>query len=192
MERPSKADLLAAVERKLPDVIGPGLRILFCGINPGRYSAAVGHHFARPGNRFCPALHAGGFTDRLYSPSEGRALLRLGYGLTNIADRTTAVASELDDDELVAGIRRLESKIRKHRPAWLAVLGIGAYRTAFGNPRAVLGRQPEPFAGAAVWILPNPSGLNAHHQPARLARDFAALRRAALDPTSGRPSRRRA
>ena len=179
--RPSKADLVAARDRLLPDVIGPGLSILFCGINPGLYTTAIGHHFGRPGNRFWPALHAGGFTDRLLSPYEDGDLLALGYGLTNLVPRTTAVAAELSSDELVAGVQALEHKIRSHKPRWLAVLGISAFRTGFGRPKAALGRQAERFGGAKVWVLPNPSGLNAHHQPSDLARIFAELKREALD-----------
>ena len=179
MTRPSRADLLAAADRRLPDLIAPGLRILFCGINPGLYSAAVGHHFARPGNRFWPALYAGGFTDRLFSPEEGIELLALGYGLTNIVPRATAGAAELTADELRAGAVALGGKVRLHRPRWVAILGIGAYRTAFGRPRAVLGRQEERLEGAHIWLLPSPSGLNAHHQPKDLAVAFRELRQAA-------------
>jgi TDG/mug DNA glycosylase family protein len=173
-----KAELAAAVGRRLPDVIGPGLRILFCGINPGLYSAALGHHFARPGNRFWPALHAGGFTDRLLSPTEDRSLLDAGYGLTNLVNRATAGAAELSTTELIAGLEGLEEKVRRHAPRWIAFLGIGAYRTASGRPRASLGRQAEKLAGAGIWVLPNPSGLNAHHQPGDLARAFRDLRQA--------------
>jgi TDG/mug DNA glycosylase family protein len=175
---PSKSDLLAAAHRRLPDLITPGLTILFCGINPGLYSAAVGHHFARPGNRFWPALHAGGFTERLLSPSEGSRLLESGYGLTNLVPRATAGAAELTADELRAGARALAGKVRLHRPQWIAILGIGAYRTAFGRPRAALGRQDERLEGARIWLLPSPSGLNAHHQPRDLAVAFGELRRA--------------
>jgi double-stranded uracil-DNA glycosylase len=164
------------VSRRLEDVIAPGLDVLFCGINPGLYSAAVGHHFARPGNRFWPALHAGGFTDRVLSPAEGRLLLTSGYGLTNLVGRTTAAASELSVSELVTGGSLLEEKVRRYKPRWLAILGIGAFRTAFGNPRAALGQQEQRLAGARVWLLPSPSGLNAHHQPGHLAALFRELR----------------
>lgn len=177
-KRPSKADLAAAIDQRLPDVIAPGLSVLFCGINPGLYSAAVGHHFARPGNRFWPALYAGGFTDRLFSPGEGKSLLELGYGLTNIAGRATAAASELSAAELVAGLGTLEEKVRRYKPRWLAILGIGAFRTAFNRPQAVLGLQEPGLAGTSVWLLPSPSGLNAHHQPAQLAAAFSELRQA--------------
>jgi TDG/mug DNA glycosylase family protein len=175
---PSKAALLAAANRRLPDLIAPGLTILFCGINPGLYSAAVGHHFARPGNRFWPALYAGGFTERLYSPAEGSRLLEIGYGLTNLVPRATAGAAELAADELREGAGALAGKVRVHEPSWVAILGIGAYRTAFGRPRAALGRQDERLEGAQIWLLPSPSGLNAHHQPRDLAVAFGELRRA--------------
>jgi TDG/mug DNA glycosylase family protein len=176
--RPSRADLVAAAGRGLPDIIGPGLTILFCGINPGLYSAAVGHHFARPGNRFWPALYAGGFTERLFSPEEGGELLEMGYGLTNIVPRATAGAAELTADELRAGATALARKVRAHEPRWVAILGISAYRTAFARPQAALGRQDERIEGARIWLLPSPSGLNAHHQPRDLAAAFSELRRA--------------
>src|SRR5437868_7278272 len=149
----------AAGGRTLPDVLAPGLRVLFCGINPGLYSAAVGHHFARPGNRFWPALHLAGFTDRLLSPFEDRLLLAAGYGITNIADRATATADEVSAEELLAGARRLARKVRRLRPKAVAFLGVTAYRTAFSRPRAGLGLQAESLGGAAMWVLPNPSGL---------------------------------
>jgi double-stranded uracil-DNA glycosylase len=177
--RPTKQNLLDAVNRRVPDVIAPGLAVLFCGINPGLYSAATGFHFARPGNRFWPALHAGGFTPRIFAPSENRLLLDLGYGLTNIVGRATARAEELDLEELLAGRRRLEKKIRRFAPTWVAILGITAYRIAFGQPRAILGPQTDTIGSAGIWVLPNPSGLNANHQPADLARQFKTLRAAA-------------
>jgi TDG/mug DNA glycosylase family protein len=162
----------------VPDVIGPGLRVLFCGINPSLYSAAVSHHFARPGNRFWPALHAAGFTDRLLSPFEDRELLALGYGITNIVARATAAAAELTDEELVRGARLLGRKVRRLRPGVVAFLGVGSYRTGFGRPEAGVGPQPERVAETALWVLPNPSGLNAHYQLADLARLYGELRRA--------------
>jgi TDG/mug DNA glycosylase family protein len=177
--RPTRAELLAAAGRTVPDLIAPGLRVLFCGINPGLYSGAIGHHFARPGNRFWPALHRAGFSDRLLPPWEEHRLLERGYGITNLVARATATADELTREELVAGRRRLERRVRRHAPAWVAVLGLGAYRTAFGRPRATVGRQPESIAGAGLWILPNPSGLNAHYQLPDLVREFAALHSAA-------------
>jgi TDG/mug DNA glycosylase family protein len=174
--KPSKEELLVAAGKSVPDVIAQGLRVLFCGINPGLYTAAVGHHFARPGNRFWPALHASGFTDRLLSPFEERVLLTNGYGITNVVGRATATAAELSMEEYIEGGRLLETKVRRYRPMFLAVLGVGAYRTAFDRPKATLGLQPEPIVKTRVWVLPNPSGLNAHYQPKDLARLFSELR----------------
>jgi TDG/mug DNA glycosylase family protein len=174
--RPSADDLIAARGRTVPDLIGPGLRVLFCGINPSLYSAAVGHHFARPGNRFWPALHAGGFTDRRLQPQEDRELLRLGLGITNVVDRATASADELSREEYLEGGARLAMKVRAARPSVVAVLGITAYRAAFGRSRAEVGPQPDPIADALAWVLPNPSGLNAHYTPAALADHFRRLR----------------
>jgi TDG/mug DNA glycosylase family protein len=173
----------------VPDVLEPGLRVVFCGINPGLYSAAVGHHFARPGNRFWKALHASGFTARLLTPDEERELLRDGLGITNLVERATAAASELTDEELRGGAPSFEGKVRRLRPRAVAVLGVTAYRAAFHRPKAELGRQQEPLANARVWVLPNPSGLNAHHQLDDLARRFAELRRA-VDADVGRVSAR--
>lgn len=173
--RPSREELLAARDKTVPDVIAPGLRVLFCGINPGLYTAAIGHHFGRPGNRFWPALHRSGFTDRQLDPSEERELLAYGWGITNVVERATATADEVSAEELAAGGRQLEAKVREYRPRWVAVLGIGAWRTAFGRPRAVLGRQEETLAGASVWVLPNPSGLNAHYRLEGLAAMFREL-----------------
>jgi len=173
--KPTRADLLAAQDKTVRDVIAPGLRVLFCGINPGLYSGATGHHFARPGNRFWPTLHQAGFTARLLDPSEERELLTLGYGITNLVPRATATADELLPEELVAGRRRLEAKVKRYRPRALAVLGIGAYRTAFAQKAATLGSQPERLADATVWVLPNPSGLNAHYQLANLVEHFREL-----------------
>ena len=155
--------------------------MLFCGINPGLYSGATGHHFARPGNRFWPALHAGGFTARLLAPHEERELLRAGYGITNFVARATATADELTPAEIVAGGRRLAAKVRRYRPRFLAVLGIGAYRTAFARPTAGLGLQAEQLGQTAIWVLPNPSGLNAHYSIDALARLFRELREAVAD-----------
>lgn len=177
--RPTRVQLLAAAGRSIPDLIAPGLRVLFCGINPGLYSGATGHHFARPGNRFWPVLHRAGFSDRLLPAWEEHRLLERGYGITNLVARATATADELTPEELTAGRRRLERRARRSGAAWVAVLGVGAYRTAFGRPRAVVGRQAESLAGAALWILPNPSGLNAHYQLPDLVREFAALHAAA-------------
>jgi len=177
--RPTRDELHAAAGRRVPDLVVPGLRVLFVGINPGLYSAAVGHHFARPGNRFWTVLHAAGFTDRVVSPFDERELLTVGIGITNLVARATASAAELAPAELVRGARRLEAKVRRHRPAHVAFLGLDAYRVALGRPAARPGRQRRSFGGAEVWLLPNPSGLNAHYQLPALARLFATLRRAA-------------
>jgi TDG/mug DNA glycosylase family protein len=176
---PTRAELIAAHGKRIRDVIGPDLRVLFCGINPGLYSGAVGHHFARPGNRFWPALHGGGFTERVLSPFEERELLKLELGITNIVNHATAVASELKAEDLIAGGHRLVRKVRRFRPAVVAFLGVEAYRTAFGRKRATIGRQGERIGESTIWILPNPSGLNAHYQLPDLARLFGALREAA-------------
>ena len=174
--RPSRADLHAARGRTLPDVAGPGLRVLFCGINPGLYSAATGYHFARPGNRFWPALHRSGFTPRQLDPSEQEHLLELGLGITNIAARATARADELDAVELRAGGRLLQEKVEALAPQWLAIAGVGAFATAFGRKKVIVGPQDLALRGTRVWVLPNPSGLNAHYTPATLAAEFARLR----------------
>jgi double-stranded uracil-DNA glycosylase len=173
--RPSKAEVAAAGGKKLKDVIGPDLNVLFCGINPGLYSAATGNHFARPGNRFWPALHAAGFTPRLLHPSEKDELLASGFGLTNLVGRATASADELDPREFIGGRKRLALKVRRYRPRAVAFLGLGAYRHAFGRPKATLGFQPETFEGAAVWVLPSPSGLNANYQMPALVKLFRSL-----------------
>lgn len=178
--RPTREELIAAGARTLPDVIAPGLRVLFCGINPGLYTAWAGHHFARPGNRFWKALHDGGFTPRLLDSSEEQLLLAFGCGITNVADRPSAAAEELARAELIEGGRNLEEKVRRFYPRWLAVLGLGAYRTAFARPKAVVGPQEETVGGARVWVLPNPSGLNANYRPADFGRLFGELRRAAF------------
>ncbi len=174
--RPTSEQLAAAHGGLVPDLIALGLRVLFCGINPGLYSAAIGHHFGRPGNRFWPALYAGGFTQRLLSPFEERELLFLGCGITNMAARGTARADELSDEELRKGAVLLERKVRRYRPGMVAFLGVSAYRTGFQRPLAKLGLQPERLAGAGMWVLPSPSGLNAHYQPSDLARLFQELR----------------
>jgi TDG/mug DNA glycosylase family protein len=176
--RPTADELRAAVSRTLVDLVRPGLDVLFCGINPGLYSGATGHHFARPGNRFWAALHAAGFTPRRLAPWEGGALLDAGCGITNLVARTTATAAEVTREELVDGRRRLARLAHRYRPRAVAIVGIGAYRVAFGRPKATLGRQPETFEGALLWVLPNTSGLNAHHQAADFARAFRALREA--------------
>ncbi len=159
-------------------MIAPGLRVLFCGINPGLYTAAVGHHFARPGNRFWPALLAAGFTDRLVSPFDERELLQSGYGITNVLMRATATADQLTREELRAGGEDLRKKLKRYQPAFLAVLGLGAYRAAWDKPKAVIGRQGEKIGNTTIWVLPNPSGLNAHYQAKDLKRLFSELREA--------------
>jgi double-stranded uracil-DNA glycosylase len=176
--RPTRAELAAAAELTVPDIIAPGLRVLLCGINPGLYSAAIGHHFGRPGNRFWPTLHLAGITPRQLSPYEERELLPLGYGITNVVARTTATADQLRPEELVAGGKTLRAKVARYRPRCLAVLGVTAYRGAFGQPKAALGRQPEPMGETVVWVLPNPSGLNAHYDLAGLAELFGVMDRA--------------
>jgi TDG/mug DNA glycosylase family protein len=175
--KPSRADLFAAVDRSIEDVIAPGLRVLFVGINPGLYSGWIGHHFARPGNRFWPTLHAAGFTPRRLHPSEERELLDYGCGVTNFVNRATATAAELSAEELIAGGARLVQTVRRFQPQSVAVLGVTAYRTAFRQPKAQLGRQPGLLAETPVWVLPNPSGLNAHYTPTALAEVFADFRR---------------
>ncbi|MEV6619387.1 G/U mismatch-specific DNA glycosylase [Amycolatopsis sp. NPDC051106] len=179
--RPTKDQLAAAHNTTIPDVIAPGLDVLFCGINPGLYSGALKQHFARPGNRFWPALHAGGFTPRRYQPDEQDQLLDLKLGITNVVARTTARADELTDDEFREGGKLLEAKVLEYRPRWLAVVGITAYRTAFGFPKARVGQQEHRIGDTRVWVLPNPSGLNAHWTPAGLAAEFAELRAASRD-----------
>ena len=178
IRKPTPAELAAAEGATIPDLVAPGIRLLLCGINPGLYSAAIGCHFGRPGNRFWPALHAGGLTPRVLAPWEGDELLALGIGITNLVDRATARAEELSAEELRAGLRRLRAKVRRLAPEIVAVLGIGAYRAAFAQPRAELGPQTETIGAARLWVLPNPSGLNAHFQINALGAKFAELRAA--------------
>ena len=185
---PTHAQLAAAASKRLPDLIAPGLAVLFCGINPGLYSAAVGHHFARPGNRFWPTLFAAGFTPRVLGGFEDRELLAFGAGLTNIVGRASSAAAELSADELRAGAEVLRRKAARYRPRFLAIVGLGAYRIAFGRPKAVGGRQSETIGTTAIWLLPNPSGLNAHYLPAELALRFGELRVAAELPSGKRRS----
>ena len=176
--RPTRADLEAAKSKTVPDLIAPNLKVLFVGINPGLYTAAIGHHFGRPGNRFWPALYSGGFTPRLFDPSEKHELLKLGYGITNLVRRATARADELTDEELIAGVKVLRRKVRKYRPQFIAIVGITSYRTAFQQPKAKLGRQPDLFEGSVVWVLPNPSGLNRGFALDALVRAYSELRSA--------------
>ena len=167
---------MACAGRTVEPVVAAGLKVLFCGINPGLYTAWTGCHFARPGNRFWPALHRSGFTPRQLHPSEQRELLALGLGVTNVVERATATAAELMPAELREGGQRLEATAEQYHPAYVAVLGVTAYRAAFGKPKAVLGEQERRLGPARLWVLPNPSGLNAHYTPAALAEVFAELR----------------
>lgn len=176
--KPTKEQIIAAAAKTVPDVIAPNLRVLFCGINPGLYTAAVGHHFARPGNRFWKALYNAGFTDRLLSPFDERELLESGYGVTNVVPRATSTADLLTKEEIIKGGQRLTTKVRRYRPKILAVLGLGAYRTAFDQPKAVVGRQEGRIGDTTIWVLPNPSGLNANYQQGDLAQLFRQLRTA--------------
>jgi TDG/mug DNA glycosylase family protein len=178
LQRPTRQQIERARGKPVPDVLAPGLEVVFCGINPSLYSAAAGHHFARPGNRFWIALHRAGFTPRVFSPFEDCRLLGLGCGITNIVSAATARADEVQPAELRAGARRLEKKMRRYRPRCLAVLGIGAFRAAFTRPRASWGLQRETIGTTLVWVLANPSGLNASFQLADLARSYRELRAA--------------
>jgi len=173
--KPTREEVAQAYGETVPDLIRPNLNILFSGINPSLYSAAVGHHFARPGNRFWPTLKAAGVTPRLFSPFEGDLLLDLGCGITNVVDRATATAAELSADEMVAGGQALVEKVRRFGPSIVAFLGITAYRSAFGRPQATVGLQPDRIFETRLWVLPNPSGLNAHYQLADLGRLFSEL-----------------
>jgi TDG/mug DNA glycosylase family protein len=177
--KPTTQELQAAEGRILQDLIAPGLKVLFVGINPGLYSGATGRHFARPGNRFWPALHLGGITPRRLHPSEEQELLALGYGITGMVRRATATAQELKPHEYREGARRLEQTVRTFHPKLICFLGIGAYRTGFGRPKAQLGLQEETIEEVPVWVLPNPSGLNAHFTLDDFGRMFAEVRQAA-------------
>jgi TDG/mug DNA glycosylase family protein len=183
---PSRAELEEARTRVLDDVAAPGLRVLFSGINPGLYSAWTGHHFARPGNRFWPALHRSGFTPTQLRPDQQQELVDLGLGVTNVVARASARADELTAAEVLAGGVELRAKVRRLRPAWLAVLGVTAYRTAFEAPRAQVGVQDLVLGETRVWVLPNPSGLNAHYSAAALGEEFGRLRQASSDVSPGR------
>ncbi|GEJ99019.1 mismatch-specific DNA-glycosylase [Streptomyces sp. 1-11] len=160
-------------------MVADGLRVLFCGINPGLMTAATGHHFARPGNRFWPVLHLSGFTPRLLAPAEQAELLTYGLGITNMVARATARADELTAEEYAEGGRLLTAKVARLRPRWLAVVGVTAYRAAFQDRGARVGPQEGAVGGSRVWVLPNPSGLNAHWTAATMAEEFARLREAA-------------
>jgi len=174
--KPTKQQLIDAAGKTLPDVIGPKLRVLFCGINPGLYTAAVGHHFARPGNRFWPALYKSGFTDRLLSPFEESELLESGLGISNVVPHATASAAELNREDFIKGGRILAAKVKKYQPRIVAILGVGAYRAAFASPKAGIGEQSEGIHSSRVWVLPNPSGLNANYQLPDLVQLFRKLR----------------
>ena len=176
--RPTREQLAAAANKTLPDILAPGMKLLLVGINPGLYTAAIGHHFGRPGNRFWPAMYAGGLTPRLLSPFESGLLADYGIGITNMVSRATARADELTREELQQGAKKLERKVRRYKPRFVALLGLTSYREAFSRPKARLGRQPEKIGDAVLWLLPNPSGLNAHHQPRHLAQMFNELREA--------------
>ncbi|MDQ3733721.1 MAG: G/U mismatch-specific DNA glycosylase [Actinomycetota bacterium] len=187
--RPSAEDLAAARDRTVPDVVDVGLAVLFCGINPGLWSGALGQHFARPGNRFWPALYRSGFTPRQLRPDEQNEMPRYGLGITNLVARTTARADELTTCDLLDGARRLSRLVAEQRPGWVAVLGVTAYRVGFQERQATIGRQTKSVAGAGIWVLPNPSGLNAHYQLDALADEFTRLREAAAVPIAGPPRR---
>ncbi|SIR25437.1 G/U mismatch-specific uracil-DNA glycosylase [Microbispora rosea] len=184
---PTKADLEAARNATIDDVLGPELDVLFCGINPSLYSAATGHHFARPGNRFWPVLHLSGLVPRRLAPSEQHLLPSYGLGITNIVARATARADELTPDELREGGARLARLVAEVRPRVLAIAGVSAYRVAFARPAARIGPQEETVGGTALWVLPNPSGLNAHFDLDRLTAEYARLRRATSDSPADRP-----
>jgi len=174
----------------LGPIVAPGLRVLFVGINPSLRSAEVGHHFARPGNRFYPALHAAGYTPRRLDPTEDGELPAYGVGVTNIAPRPTRDAGQLSREELRAGAAELERAVGELQPRLVAVLGLVAYRAAFDRPKAAMGMQDEPLGGRPVWVLPNPSGLNAHYKPADFARLYAEARVYAEGLSTSSPSRR--
>ncbi|HEV8606253.1 MAG TPA: G/U mismatch-specific DNA glycosylase [Tepidisphaeraceae bacterium] len=176
--KPTKAQLLSAHTKTVPDLIRPNLDVLFVGINPGLYTAAVGHHFARPGNRFWPAMHKGGFTPHRFSPFDSAQLLDLNLGITNMCPRPTAMAHQLSTHELRAGARALTRKVLRHTPRFIAVIGITSYRIAFNRKEAVLGLQNQTIGDTRIWVLPNPSGLNAHYQVSDLAKLFRMLKNA--------------
>ncbi|MGF1661433.1 MAG: mismatch-specific DNA-glycosylase [Kineosporiaceae bacterium] len=179
--RPTPEQLAAARDRPVPDLVAPGLAVLFVGINPSLWSAVSGHHFGNPANRLWPVLHRAGFTPRRFRPSDAPELLRLGYGITNMVNRATATAAEIHADELRAGVPRLRQTLRAWRPGVVAFLGLQAYRIGFGEPRAAVGPLPSPVQGVPGWLLPNPSGLNAHYQLPDLVRLYGELR-AAVPP----------
>ena len=180
--KPTKEQVAQSVNKQISDVIAPGIKLLFCGINPGLYTAAIEKHFGRPGNRFWPALFAGGITPRLYSPFEQHLLLIDNIGITNLVNRATARADEVGEKELQKGAEFLSEKIARYKPEAVAILGITTYRTAFKKPRAKLGLQDDVISGAKIWVLPNPSGLNAHFQIKDLGLLFAQLKSGVFGP----------
>ncbi|WP_069174162.1 G/U mismatch-specific DNA glycosylase [Streptomyces griseus] len=177
---------LAARDRVVPDVVAGGLLVLFCGINPSLTSAATGHHFAHPGNRFWPVLHRSGFTPRQLTPSEQDELPHYGLGITNVVARATARADELSTEEFREGGKLLAGRVEELSPRWLAVVGVTAYRKAFGERTARTGPQERLVGGARVWVLPNPSGLNAHWTVRTMAEEYARLRASAMPGPSRR------
>ena len=183
--RPTKAELAAAYGREIPDLVGPGLRVLLVGINPSLWSGWSGHHFGRPSNRLWPTLHQAGLTPRLLQPDDQDELLAAGIGITNLVNRATARADELSADEIRDGVPRLRAAVARWRPPYVAVLGVTAYRTAFGHPKARVGPQAETVDGARLWVLPNPSGLNAHYQQPALTAEYGRLRAALEDGGRG-------
>jgi TDG/mug DNA glycosylase family protein len=182
--RPTKQQLADAYGRTLPDLVAPGLRVLLVGINPSLWSGWSGHHFGRPSNRLWTTLHDAGLTPRRLAPEDTGELLAGGIGITNLVARATARADELSDDEIRAGVPGLRALVRRWRPRAVAVLGVTAYRVAFARPKAVVGRQPETLEGSLLWVLPNPSGLNAHYQQPALTAEYAALRAALEQPAT--------
>ena len=175
MRRPSKEDIASAKDKTVPDVLAKDLNVLFCGINPGLYSAAMGYHFGRPGNRFWKVIHLAGFTPRQLQPSQQAELLRFCLGITNLVPRATATAGQLAPAELMQGAAGLEKKVALYKPKFVAFLGLGAYRSAFGWKNAQVGLQTHQIGGSRVWLLPNPSGLNAYYQINDLVRLYQDL-----------------
>ena len=174
--KPTKEQIEKARDKTVPDIIAPSLKVLFCGINPGLYTAAVGHHFARPGNRFWPVLYFAGFTPRQLSPFEERELLNWGYGITNIVERASANATDLCRQELENGGRELVSKVLRFSPCILAVLGVGAYKASFNTPLSRPGLQQKRIGSTSIWVLPNTSGINANYQIEELVKMFKELK----------------
>ena len=179
MKKPTREEILASVNKGIEDVIDYNLKVLFVGINPGLYTAAVGHHFGRPGNRFWKAVFEAGITDKLLHPSQQKELFKFGYGITNLVNRATVGASEVTKEEFIKGGKILLGKIIKYKPRWVAFVGIEAYRKAYGRPSAKVGYQKEKIKGANIWVLPNPSGLNAHYTPTQLSILFSKLKKRA-------------